>query len=111
VQKLLVETKVQKIDFRRGEGPLASPAAVDAIGNVRTGLDNSTRDRCYDFKNIFAEIFGEKLAFLTQIKAKLCKIFIKTLDFEKNANFFTENCQKTQKNNIMIYLVQKLAVF
>ena len=28
---------------RRGEGPLSSPAAVDVIGNVRTGLDNSTR--------------------------------------------------------------------
>lgn len=28
---------------RRGEGPLASPAGVDVIGNVRTGLDNSTR--------------------------------------------------------------------
>ncbi len=28
---------------RGGEGPLASPAATDVIGNVRTGLDNSTR--------------------------------------------------------------------
>ena len=28
---------------RRGEGPLASPAGFDAIGNIRTGLDNSTR--------------------------------------------------------------------
>jgi hypothetical protein len=38
------------------------------------------------------EIFSQKkiakkLAFLTQNKAKLCKFFIITLDFEKNANF------------------------
>jgi hemerythrin-like domain-containing protein len=32
------------------------------------------------------------LAFLTQNKAKLCKTFIITLVFEKNANFFAENC-------------------
>jgi hypothetical protein len=30
----------------------------------------SPRDRCYDFKNIFAENFCEKMAFLTQNKAK-----------------------------------------
>jgi hypothetical protein len=34
---------------------------------------------------------------LTQNKAKLCKILIITLVFEKNANFFAENCQKSQK--------------
>jgi hypothetical protein len=28
-------------------------------------------DRCYDFLNIFAEKFSEKMAFLTQNKAKL----------------------------------------
>jgi hypothetical protein len=37
------------------------------------------------------------MAFLTQNKAKLCKILIITLVFEKNANFFAENCQKSQK--------------
>jgi hypothetical protein len=36
------------------------------------------------------------MAFLTQNKAKLCKILIITLVFEKNANFFAENCQKSQ---------------
>jgi hypothetical protein len=50
-------------------------------------------DRCYDFLNIFAK----KLPFLTQNKGKLCKILIITLVFEKNANFFAENCQKSQK--------------
>jgi hypothetical protein len=37
------------------------------------------------------------LAFLTLNKAKLCKILIITLVFEKNANFFAENCRKSQK--------------
>jgi hypothetical protein len=40
---------------------------------------------------------AKKLAFLTQNKAKLCKILIITLVFEKNANFFAENRQKLQK--------------
>jgi hypothetical protein len=55
-------------------------------------------DRCYDFFNIFAKKIGEKMAFLTQNKAKLCKIFIITLVFEKNANFLAENGRKSQKN-------------
>jgi hypothetical protein len=38
------------------------------------------------------------MAFLTQNKAKLCKNLIITLVFEKNANFFAEKCQKSQKN-------------
>jgi hypothetical protein len=40
---------------------------------------------------------AKKLAFLTQNKAKLCKILIMTLVFEKNANFFAKNCLKSQK--------------
>jgi hypothetical protein len=40
---------------------------------------------------------AKKLAFLTQNKAKLCKMLIITLVFEKNANFFAKNCQKSQK--------------
>jgi fructoselysine-6-P-deglycase FrlB-like protein len=50
------------------------------------------------FKNIFAKKLGEKLAFLSQNKAKLSKILIITLVFEKNANFcrrlskIAENC-------------------
>jgi hypothetical protein len=39
----------------------------------------------------------KKMAFLIQIKAELCKILIITLVFEKNANFFAENCRKSQK--------------
>jgi hypothetical protein len=36
------------------------------------------------------------MAFLTQNKAKLCKILIITLVFEKNAYFSAENWQKSQ---------------
>jgi hypothetical protein len=44
-------------------------------------------------------IFSPKnLAFLTENKAKLCKILIITLVFwEKRQFFFAENCQKLQK--------------
>jgi hypothetical protein len=40
------------------------------------------------------------MPFLTPNKAKLCKILIITLVFEKNANVFAENQQKSQ--NIVI---------
>jgi hypothetical protein len=41
----------------------------------------SPGDECYDFKNIFAEKIGEKIAFLTRNKAKLYKNLIITLFF------------------------------
>jgi hypothetical protein len=34
---------------------------------------------------------------MTQNKAKLCKILITALLFEKNGNFFAENCRESQK--------------
>jgi hypothetical protein len=37
------------------------------------------------------------LAFFAQNKAKLCKNWTITLVFEKSANFFAENCRKSQK--------------
>jgi hypothetical protein len=43
------------------------------------------------------KILAKKLALLTRNKAKLCKILIITLVFEKNANFFAENWEKSQK--------------
>jgi hypothetical protein len=55
------------------------------------------RDRCYDFLNIFAKRSAKKSAFFTQNNAKLFKNWIITLVFEKNANFLTENCQKSHK--------------
>jgi hypothetical protein len=39
----------------------------------------------------------KKFAFLTQNKAKLWNILIKTLFFEKNVDFFAKNCRKPQK--------------
>jgi Ni,Fe-hydrogenase III small subunit len=49
------------------------------------------------FKVFSPKNSAKKLAILTQNKAKLCKILIITLVFEKNANFFAENCRKSKK--------------
>jgi hypothetical protein len=49
------------------------------------------------FKIFSPKKSAKKLAFLTQNKAKLCKILVITLVFEKNAHFFGENCKKSQK--------------
>jgi hypothetical protein len=49
------------------------------------------------FKIFSPKNSAKKLAFLTQNKAKICKILIVTLVFEKNANFFAENLRKSQK--------------
>jgi hypothetical protein len=49
------------------------------------------------FKIFSPKNLAKKLAFLTQNKAKLYKNLSKTLVFEKNANFFAENCRKSQK--------------
>jgi hypothetical protein len=57
-----------------------------------------SRDRCYDFKNIFAKKFSEKIGVLTQNKAKLCKILIVTLVLEKSVNFLP----KIVKNRIKL---------
>jgi hypothetical protein len=54
-------------------------------------------ERCYDFLNFFAEKFSKKMPFLNQNKAKLGKLLIITLVFEKTPIFFAENCRKTQK--------------
>jgi hypothetical protein len=50
-----------------------------------------TRDRCFDFLNIFTKKIGEK-------RAKLCKNMIITLFFEKNANFFSRKLSKIAQN-------------
>jgi hypothetical protein len=58
----------------------------------------STWDRCYDFLKYFRQKIQRKnWRFFTQNKAKVCKTLIITLVFEKDANFFAENCQKSQK--------------
>jgi hypothetical protein len=57
----------------------------------------TTWGQCYDVLDNFAKKIGEKMAFLAQNKAKLFKTLIITFVFEKNANFFAENCRKLQK--------------
>jgi hypothetical protein len=47
-----------------------------------------SRDRCYDFYNIFAQKISDKMAYFTLNKAKLCKNLIKTLVFKENTNLF-----------------------
>jgi hypothetical protein len=50
------------------------------------------------FLKIFSPKNSEKIGVLTQNKAKICKILIITLVFEKNANFIpAKNWQKSQK--------------
>jgi hypothetical protein len=49
------------------------------------------------FKIFSQKNFAKKLAFFAQNKAKLCKNWIIKLVFEKNANFFAENWQKSQE--------------
>jgi hypothetical protein len=58
-------------------------------------------DRCYDFKNIFAEKNSKKWRFWLKTELKYAKILIITLVFEKNAHLFAENWQKSQKNDII----------
>jgi hypothetical protein len=66
--------------------------------NVSDEIVKGSHSRCYDFKKNFRrKIQRNKLAFLTQNEAKLFKMLIITLVFEKNANFFAENCRKSQK--------------
>jgi hypothetical protein len=48
------------------------------------------------FKNIFAEKISEKLAFLTQNKAKLCKILI--IAFWDQCQFFCRKLSKIAEN-------------
>jgi hypothetical protein len=47
-----------------------------------------TGDKFYDFLNIFGKKMAKKFAFLSQNKAKLCKILIITLIVDKNACVF-----------------------
>jgi hypothetical protein len=55
------------------------------------------RDRCYDLKIFSPKNLTKILAFLLKLLLVFCKKVIITLVFEKNANFFAENWQKSQK--------------
>jgi hypothetical protein len=58
----------------------------------------SAWDRCYVFKNILIKKFGEKIGIFAQNKVKLCKNWIVTLVFEKNANFCSPTIGKNRRN-------------
>jgi Ni,Fe-hydrogenase III small subunit len=55
------------------------------------------------FKIFSPKNSAKKLAFLTQNEAKLCKILIITLVFEKNANFFRRKLSKIAGADVMIF--------
>jgi hypothetical protein len=58
---------------------------------------NSKRVDVMIFQIFSPKKIAKNWRFLTPYKAKLCKILIITLIFEKNAIFFAENWQKLQK--------------
>jgi hypothetical protein len=96
--------KVHKIDTRSRVTimPVRSPLLY-GITKLKSG-SNPMYDRELQpgtdvmiFKIFSPKNFAKKLAFLTQNKSKLCKNLIITLVFDKNANFFVENCRKSQK--------------
>jgi hypothetical protein len=61
-------------------------ATIKPIKNWIANSD-STWDRCYDFLNIFAKKIQRKNWRFCLKEAKICKIVIITLVFEKNAIF------------------------
>jgi hypothetical protein len=65
---------------------------------MKVGSKRCSRERCYDFKNIFAQNLAKKLAFFTQNKDKFSNNLIITLVFKKNANFFAEIWEKIAEN-------------
>jgi hypothetical protein len=84
--------------------PSGNPGA-SADWQRRSGIDVMI------FKILSPKNSAKKLAFLTQNKAKLCKNWIITLVFEKNAKFFAENCQKSPKIVIIKNQTQKATFF
>jgi hypothetical protein len=56
---------------------------------------SKTRDRCYDFKNIFAKKFATKLFLLKLLP--FCKKIVHNIGFGEKRQFFAENWQKSQK--------------
>jgi Ni,Fe-hydrogenase III small subunit len=49
------------------------------------------------FKIFSPKNSAKKIGVFSQNKAKICTILMITLVYEKNANFFAKNCQKSQK--------------
>jgi hypothetical protein len=79
------------------ESGLIKYGVISRWKNVLEKLRTSPGTDVMIFKILSLKNSAKKMAFLTQNKAKLYKILIITLVFEKNSNFFAENCQKSQK--------------
>jgi hypothetical protein len=54
-------------------------------------------DRCYDFKNIFAEKFNEKTVVFDSKQSHILKKIIITLVFKKNTNISPKIGKKSRK--------------
>jgi hypothetical protein len=61
---------------------------------TKTGL----WDRCFDFLNIFAEVFGEKTAFFAQTTAIFCKKIDHNIGFWGKLQFFRQKLAKIEEN-------------
>jgi hypothetical protein len=60
------------------------------VSFITVYLDVTTRGQCYGFENSFAKTSGEKVGFLSQNTARLCKKMNHNIDFLENANFLTK---------------------
>jgi hypothetical protein len=61
-------------------------------------LAYQTRDRCYDFLNIFAEKFCETFAFFAQTPASFCKNCDHNIGFWEKRQFFRRKLGKIAEN-------------
>jgi hypothetical protein len=88
-----------RVSFRRWEIEIGhgSGATGPELSEAEAIVFFMIRDRCYDFKNIFAKKLQKIGAFLTQNKAKLCNFLLKTLVFEKNAIFSPKIVENRRK--------------
>jgi hypothetical protein len=80
----------------RGDG--SDRNSHQELTKEKLGCDQGDRGPMLWFLNLFStKNSAKKLAFLTQNKAKFWKKLIITLVFKKNATFFAENWEKSQK--------------
>jgi hypothetical protein len=76
-----------KIDFELFSAEKVAQKFLIKTCPKNTIAQKAKENWCYDFLKHFHQKIGEKLSFLTQNKAKLCKIWIITLVYVINAVF------------------------
>jgi hypothetical protein len=69
-----------------------------AKARIRNEIFLISRDRCYDFLKYFRQKNGQKMAFLTQNKAKLCKNLKYNIGFREKSQFFRQKISKIAEN-------------